>query len=514
LPNPYIAPPNPYFINESGVVTYTPSLNGCVGTPATETITIKPTPIVSPLANEAYCPKDIVPQINFSCSPFGGVPIFTYTGLSGVGITQIGSIQTFTATNTSNVPIVSTVSVSATLNSCSGSYTTFSITVFPNPTPKFSDMPVCDGQKVTFIDQSSVGGGILIATWQWDMNNDGVIDITGQNIPPRVITPAGTDSVRLLVTTNSVPSCSAQTTEPVIIYPNPAANFIGVDLKGCPKLNTAFTDLSTIITGTITAWSWSFGNGQTSSAQFPQPQTYNNTSASTPAFYSASLIVTTNNGCKDTTSKNNYIEVYPKPIAAFSWGPNDADLYDPAISFQNHAIGAGTYTPTLTYGANGVQYYLSDNYANSANPNTVFYNTTFSHTYNNPDYADVEEDYPVTQWVINNFGCRDSVTEIVVIKPIVTFYIPNAFSPNKDGTNEGFKGTGIGIDNSTYNLWIFDRWGLMIYHAQDLEKAWDGHMQGHEDWAVLQEDVYVWKVKFNDIKHKSHDYHGTVTLIK
>ncbi len=216
----------------------------------------------------------------------------------------------------------------------------------------------------------------------------------------------------------------------------------------------------------------------------------------------------------DTIVKNNYIEVYPTPVAGFSWGPTDADLYDPKITFVNQAIGAGTYTPALTYGQYGIQYQMGDTYASSTDPNIVYNNTSFSHTYGDPDYADVVENYTVTQSVINTYGCKDAITEIVTIQPIVTFYIPNAFSPNKDGTNEGFKGTGIGIDNTTYNLWIFDRWGLMIYHAQDLEKAWDGHMQGHEDWAVLQEDVYVWKVKFNDILHKSHDYHGTVTLVK
>ena len=32
---------------------------------------------------------------------------------------------------------------------------------------------------------------------------------------------------------------------------------------------------------------------------------------------------------------------------------------------------------------------------------------------------------------------------------------------------------------------------------------------------ILQQDVYVWKVKFNDtIHHKLHEYHGTVTLLK
>ncbi|HXU26763.1 MAG TPA: gliding motility-associated C-terminal domain-containing protein, partial [Bacteroidia bacterium] len=122
--------------------------------------------------------------------------------------------------------------------------------------------------------------------------------------------------------------------------------------------------------------------------------------------------------------------------------------------------------------------------------------------------------YYVTQWVINTLGCKDEITEPVHIGPNFTFYIPNAFSPNGDGANEGFKGLGVGIDNTTYNLWVFDRWGLMIFYADDIDKSWDGHMRGNDSKPVLQEDVYVWKVKFNDFTGKKHEYHGTVTLLK
>ena len=519
LPGSYTAPSNTTLVNQDGIITYTPSLNGCLGTPATATVTVRPTPYVTPMPNEFYCPNDIVPQINFSCTPTGGTPVFSYSGVGGIGITQIGSIQSFTATNPSSLPIVSTVSVNATLNGCQGPNTTFSITVFPNPVANFSYTPVCEGLPVLFTDQSTVGGGISIATWQWDMNNDGVIDITGQHIPPYAITPAGTHSVTLLVTTNSVPSCSAQTTEPVIIYPNPHGDFVGVDLNGCSPVNTSFTYLAGGDTVQIAYWNWNFGDGQTFSApspagQFPKSQDYTNASALAPKFYSTSLIVTSYNGCKDTISKSNYIEVYPKPIPGFSWGPKDANLYEPTITFVNQAIGANTFTPALTYGPYGVQYYLSDDYLTGSASNYMYNNTSFSHSYNNPDYADVEEQYPVKQCVINSYGCKDSIIEIVTIQPIVTFYIPNAFTPNGDGVNEGFKGTGIGIKDNTYNLWIFDRWGLMIYHADGLEKAWDGHMQNHEGQPILQEDVYVWKVKFDDILGKEHDYHGTVTLVK
>jgi gliding motility-associated-like protein len=71
----------------------------------------------------------------------------------------------------------------------------------------------------------------------------------------------------------------------------------------------------------------------------------------------------------------------------------------------------------------------------------------------------------------------------------------------------------MGIDNTTYNLWIFDRWGMMIFYSNDLEKSWDGRIQG-KGGDVVQEDVYVWKVHFHDLNGKIHEYKGTVSVIK
>jgi gliding motility-associated-like protein len=59
-------------------------------------------------------------------------------------------------------------------------------------------------------------------------------------------------------------------------------------------------------------------------------------------------------------------------------------------------------------------------------------------------------------------------------------------------------------------MWVYDRWGSMIFHSTDLETAWDGYVSGKR----VQEDVYIWKVKFEDDLNRQHDYHGTVTLLK
>ena len=509
--------------NEIGVVTYTPTLDGCVGLPATDTINIKPTPVVNPVPNTFYCPNQLTTAIDFTCTPTGGTPIFTWQGLGGIGGTSTGDIAPFLTVNTTTASVVATVSVNATLNNCQGPNTMFNITVYPNPVASFMATTACDGSPTDFTSTSTVGGGFTISSWNWDLNNDGNYDITGSSLQNYTISPVGIDTVGLMVISSSMPPCTSIVKEPVIVNPNPVVNFIGVNLKGCPNVNTTFTDLSTISSGSIIGWTWSFpgniGQSITQNGQYPTSQNYTNLSNTTPAYYNVSLTVTSAAGCSSSVTKANYIEVYPKPIAAFSWAPTDANILSPVITFVNQAQDYAPYSsssnpnsPVYVYGPYGVQYSLYDPYA--TNDSLIHNATSFTHAYNYIDPADVQETYPVTQWVVNSYGCTDSVTIPVIIQPIFTFYIPNAFTPNGDGKNEGFKGVGEGIDNNTYNMWIFDRWGLMIYYTSDLNQVWDGHMRGDEGRPVLQEDVYVWKVKFSDIFGMQHEYHGTVTLVK
>ena len=520
----YNAPANSSQTNQTTVISYTPSMNGCIGPVATNTITVKPTPTMQPMTNQFWCPNANTTAVTFSTFPVSAASTYNWSYTTPVSpVPNQGTSNPFPSLPTLNpggTPLVVTVTVTPTLNGCVGPPSGFNITVYPNPIPKFSNTePVCDGKPMAFTDLSTPNtGSITVNQWFWDFDNNGTSDAITQN--PTYIYPsgmAGTNTVTLYAFTSSVPSCSAAVTNTVYISPNPVADFVGDSLKSCPQLKTKFTDLSTVTingvpTGSITSWNWSFGNNNGSSSSTPPQQTYTNSSPTQSAYYAVSLTVTTADGCVNSKTVNKYIQVYPRPIADFGWGPVGADIDDPTIDFVNQSIGASGYPaahPTV-FGAYGVEYYLGDVFAMNQNSNNVYTNAGFSHTYEHYDpYT-----YYVTQWVVNSLGCKDSITKPVEILPNFTFYIPNAFSPNGDGTNEGFKGTGVGIDNTTYNLWVFDRWGMMIFYADDLEKSWDGHMKGNSDKPVLQEDVYVWKVKFSDFRGKKHEYHGTVTLLK
>ncbi|HTA62363.1 MAG TPA: PKD domain-containing protein, partial [Bacteroidia bacterium] len=528
----YPAPANPSQVNQISVVTYTPSLNGCIGASVSDTITIKPTPIMVAMPDQAFCPGVMTNSVNLATLPASPASTFSWSsnappiGASG----NSNSIPAFGPTQNPGLTTLGiAVTVTPTLNGCVGPPSGFNIYVYPSPIAKFSASKlVCEGLSMNFSDLSVPNTGTnTVNNWAWDMGNDGSVDASGKNPVPYTFPAGVTGSIPVSLTVTTVNTCTAQVIENVYVNPNPVPDFVGDNLKSCPNLLTNFTYVVTPIVPYVkTTYTWNFGNGKNLTAisnpppaapipVAPGTQTYTNSSPTTAQFYTVTLTAVTDSTCKGVQTKAPYVEVYPHPIANFTWGPTDADIDNSTITFVNEAIGVSTYTPApMTYGPNGIDYTLGDIYtpvpalnyhAGNGDPHEQFI-----HTYEHYDTAT----YNVTQWVINKYGCRDSIVKPVYIGPNFTFYIPNAFSPNGDGTNEGFKGLGVGIDNTTYNLWVFDRWGLMIFYADDIDKSWDGHMRGNDSKPVLQEDVYVWKVKFHDFTGKLHEYHGTVTLLK
>jgi gliding motility-associated-like protein len=498
IPPAFTSPVNNTLTTLTATISVTPTLNGCVGLPAPYTVIVKPTPFVNHLPNVEYCPNVNTLGINFTAIPAGPTNFDWINTNNAIGLSSsgIGNVPSFLTINNSNTIVVSTIHVVPTLNGCVGPDSTFVITINPYPNPGFTYSRACVGDPTAFTDESTIASGSIVA-WNWDFNNDGIfLDATNQN-PQTTLTPAGPHQIGLLVTSNK--GCKKSTYENIYVNPPPVAALVGDNLAGCPVHQVLFTDLSaSTAPSNIISWSWNFGNGQTSIAQSPTIVSYNNVSAYNPAYFNVSLTVKTDSGCTATVTKSNYITVYPQPHAGFGYTPSDVDILDPTVYFSNTSVGGSGNLPIHYFmGDVFIDHFDTANWSNLTNP---------IHTYNDQqDYT-----YNVTQWVQNIYGCKDSVTHPVKILPVYTFYIPNAFSPNGDGRNEGFKGTGIGIDPETYNLWVFDRWGNQCFHSTFLEETWNGTVNE----KFVQEDVYVWKVRFKDMGGTKHELHGHVSIIK
>jgi gliding motility-associated-like protein len=120
--------------------------------------------------------------------------------------------------------------------------------------------------------------------------------------------------------------------------------------------------------------------------------------------------------------------------------------------------------------------------------------------------------YDVCLTAMNTSGCADTTCHPVVVIGELVVHVPNAFTPNDDGMNEGFApvfNTPQLVDD--YEFLVFDRWGELIFESGRIGEAWDGRMAGE----LVKLEVYVWKLRFTDVvTRKKHDRIGHVTLLK
>ena len=71
--------------------------------------------------------------------------------------------------------------------------------------------------------------------------------------------------------------------------------------------------------------------------------------------------------------------------------------------------------------------------------------------------------------------------------------LPNAFTPNGDGSNDEFRGEGR-IDGSTdFQFSIWNRWGELLFESDNIDNGWDGTHQG----VMSQVDTYVWVITYS-----------------
>jgi gliding motility-associated-like protein len=347
---------------------------------------------------------------------------------------------------------------------------------------------VCPGNSIQL--NGFFGGSATSATW-----SGGAGTFADKNNPVTTYTPTPAEfalgTLTLTLTTNDPdgPCTPASSDVIVILYQNPVIHFLADKKKGCPVHCVNFSDSSFVVGGKPAQWKWNFGDAasSTNTSDLPNPKhCYENT-----GFYDVSLTVTSDQGCVSSLAIMKMIQVFAIPIAEFTPTPVPASMYDPKVTLKNGS------SPDVVYW----NYHFGD--GDSVSPKVK----SPVHMY--PGIA--SSTYMATLHVRNADGCVNRVEHLIEIGPEFTFYIPNAFTPiRNDGVNDTFFGKGIGIVE--YHIWIFDRWGNMVFDTPDINHGWDGRANKGED--VAQQDVFVWKVKLKDIFGKWHDYIGTVTLVK
>ncbi|MBI2269171.1 MAG: PKD domain-containing protein [Bacteroidetes bacterium] len=236
-----------------------------------------------------------------------------------------------------------------------------SVTVQPAPTAQFSTSLTCEKQKIFFTDNSTIISPSVIQTWKTDFGDAGSSTIKNPNHTYNI---AWTYIVKYIVGANN--GCYDTVITPLTIYNTPLAK-IGLSGPFCVNDSINLIDSSIVNSSSLNGWLWTVDGAQNFTVQNPK-NPFSNTGS-----HSAKLVVTSLEGCKDSTTRSFTINALPTVGFTFSPTYGDPPL---AVSFTNlSAAGtsawdfgdtfqSGLTSPTHTYQDSGtytISLALTDN---------------------------------------------------------------------------------------------------------------------------------------------------------
>ncbi len=88
------------------------------------------------------------------------------------------------------------------------------------------------------------------------------------------------------------------------------------------------------------------------------------------------------------------------------------------------------------------------------------------------------------------------------------FWVPSAYTPNEDAQNDVFIPV-FGFEPENYALFVYDRWGEIVFSTNDYKKGWDGIYKS----KLAKQDVYVWKITMTKSDGLDYTYRGHFSLL-
>lgn len=335
-------------------------------------------------------------------------------------------------------------------NGCSNSD---QVDVTVNPLPIVDaglDRAFCDGELITLFVPGT-------PNLNWD---NGVIN----NVP--FIQAVGT--VVYTVFDSYPTGCSASDQVTITVHPNPVVRADDVEICAGEGV-TLFGQGASFYT-----WTGGVING----VEFFPTQTSSYTVTGTNIF-----------GC--SASATATVTVFDLPIADFTILDHTLTTVTPGTGFDNLSSGAVAYEWNFGDGS-GI--------SNAFEPYHDF-------------PTDDAGSYEIILTAFSPEGCIDERIKYVYVTLDYTIYVPNAFTPDGNGVNEIFKPVLEGFDEDDYTLYIFNRWGELVFESHDMNVGWDGkYSQLKEN---VQDGVFTWKIEAG-IEHSSDSkiFVGHVSILK
>lgn len=104
-----------------------------------------------------------------------------------------------------------------------------------------------------------------------------------------------------------------------------------------------------------------------------------------------------------------------------------------------------------------------------------------------------------------SYTSRSNTIEVIQ-KPLL--YVPNAFTPNNDATNDDWRPRPVFVKD--YELRIYNRWGQLVFSTDSKYDYFDGTKAQDK----LADDAYVYLIKYTGWDGSSYERKGNVTLLR
>ncbi len=268
----------------------------------------------------------------------------------------------------------------------------------------------------------------------------------------------------------------------ISVTENPIIQFSTDVLKGCLPLDVNFVNQSTYETNSTVTWTLEDGTIST------LPNGFNHQFLS-PTCFDVTLSITANSLCTTQETILDMICVDPLPFADFISDLSVAYSDDPTIDFTNQSI------------LNQTNAWDFDDLTSSVEINPT-------HQFPTGQVGN----YNVELIVTSSEGCKDTTYKIVRVQDQLLIYVPNAFTPDGDEFNGVFLPIiAAGMDEATFQMSIFDRWGYLLFQTHDLSIGWDGT----KNQKNTEAGIYIWRIQFKDEKTDEKKlFTGHVQLIR
>jgi gliding motility-associated-like protein len=332
------------------------------------------------------------------------------------------------------------------------------------------DLDICYGDFTTL--SATVTGGQQPYSYQWITRPANINDTTTS------VTDNPTSDLSYYFYVRDSFGCLRYDSLRVVVRPLPEVAFEGTPMDGCDTLKVDFTNL----TQGAQSYVWDFGHGAPSREENPS-YTY------PLGHFNVALTATSEYGCIARRIEYLYVNVIPTPIPDFETTPDirldpDVLLSEMPIRFYNTSLGASSFDWDFGNGVSSTE------------------GASFEYSY--PDTGA----FVIKFTGFNDLGCPVSIYRAIHVILDPGLWVPTAFTPGGDDLNDLFLVSGLMI--LEYQIWIYDRWGKLLFNSRDISQGWDGRFAG----ADLPEGVYTYKIIARDNLGNLIERPGTITLIR